>query len=129
MRQLLLVSPLVLALAACGLNGTDRDKGDQQASNPAPAAAVNGTASLQDPLLSHDPTGNTPIDPALADDKPRPEMQAQVVLDRLGFTPGVVDGAMGLSTRNAICSIPGMCSAFRMANSGCRIRCRRAMAM
>ena len=110
MRQLLLVSPLVLALAACGLNGTDRDKGDQQASNPAPAAAVNGTASAQDPLLSRDPTGNTPIDPALADDKPRPEMQAQVVLDRLGFTPGVVDGAMGLSTRNAI-------KGFQLANN------------
>ena len=29
-------------------------------------------------------------------------MQAQVVLDRLGFTPGVVDGKMGLSTVNAI---------------------------
>jgi len=29
-------------------------------------------------------------------------MQLQVVLDRLGFTPGVVDGREGLSTRNAI---------------------------
>ena len=29
-------------------------------------------------------------------------MQAQVVLDRLGFTPGVVDGKMGMSTVNAI---------------------------
>ena len=29
-------------------------------------------------------------------------MQAQVVLDRLGFTPGVVDGKEGLSTRNAV---------------------------
>ncbi|MBW8783539.1 MAG: L,D-transpeptidase family protein [Novosphingobium sp.] len=29
-------------------------------------------------------------------------MQAQVVLDRLGFTPGVADGKMGLSTHNAI---------------------------
>ena len=31
-----------------------------------------------------------------------PMMQAQVVLDRLGFTPGVVDGKMGMSTKNAI---------------------------
>jgi lipoprotein-anchoring transpeptidase ErfK/SrfK len=38
----------------------------------------------------------------MADDIPRPLMQAQVVLDRLGFTPGVVDGKQGLSTRNAI---------------------------
>jgi lipoprotein-anchoring transpeptidase ErfK/SrfK len=29
-------------------------------------------------------------------------MQAQVVLDRLGFTPGVVDGKMGMSTVNAL---------------------------
>ena len=36
-------------------------------------------------------------------------MQAQVVLDRLGFTPGVVDGKEGLSTRNAV-------SGFQEAN-------------
>jgi lipoprotein-anchoring transpeptidase ErfK/SrfK len=29
-------------------------------------------------------------------------MQAQVVLDRLGFTPGVIDGKMGMSTVNAL---------------------------
>ena len=109
MRQLLLVSPLVLALAACGLNGTDRDNADSQAANPAPAAAISAAATAQDPLLSRDPTGSAPLDPAQSDDKPRPEMQAQVVLDRLGFTPGVVDGAMGLSTRNAL-------KGFQLAN-------------
>ena len=96
MRRLLIASPLVLALAACGLNGTDRDKDDKQVAQAAPAT------SAADPMLSHDPAGNAPLDPALADDKPRPTMQAQVVLDRLGFTPGVVDGAMGMSTRNAL---------------------------
>lgn len=39
---------------------------------------------------------------AAADDGTRPEMQLQVVLDRLGFSPGVVDGKMGLSTANAL---------------------------
>ena len=34
-------------------------------------------------------------------------MQAQVVLDRLGFTPGVVDGKMGMSTVNAHQGLPG----------------------
>ena len=96
MRRLLIASPLVLALAACGLNGTDRDKDDKQVAQAGPAT------SAEDPMLSRDPTGNAPLDPALADDKPRPTMQAQVVLDRLGFTPGVVDGAMGMSTRNAL---------------------------
>ena len=100
MRHLLFASPLVLALAACGLNGTDRDTEGKQAD--VTAGQANAGAPAQDPLLSHDPAGNAPLDAAQADDKPRPEMQAQVVLDRLGFTPGVVDGAMGLSTRNAL---------------------------
>ena len=100
MRPLpLLVSPIVLALAACGLNGTDRNQDDKQAPGATPAVVQ---ASPANTMLSRDPTGNAPLDPALADDKPRPLMQAQVVLDRLGFTPGVVDGKAGLSTRNAI---------------------------
>lgn len=60
--------------------------------------AAADTAAPADPLVSND-------DPAAAlppEDQPRPLMQAQVVLDRLGFTPGVVDGKMGLSTVNAI---------------------------
>ena len=109
MRHLLFASPLVLALAACGLNGTDRDAEDKQAESAAAGAQASTTAATQDALLSHDPTGNAPLDPAQADDKPRPEMQAQVVLDRLGFTPGVVDGAMGMSTRNAL-------KGFQLAN-------------
>ena len=110
MRHLLIASPLVLALAACGLNGTDRDTEDRQAANAASTAPANPVAATDDALLSHDPTGNAPIDPAQADDRPRPTMQAQVVLDRLGFTPGVVDGAMGMSTRNAL-------DGFQLANS------------
>ena len=108
MRRLLIASPLVLALAACGLSGTDRDTEDKQGNTAASSAAQ--AAASDNALLSHDPTGNTPLDPAQADDKPRPEMQVQVVLDRLGFTPGVVDGAMGMSTRNAL-------KGFQLANN------------
>ena len=110
MRHLLTVSPLVLALAACGLNGSDRDKAGDQNGGSAAASNRTQTPASDGALLSHDPTGNAPLDPVLADDKPRPEMQAQVVLDRLGFTPGVVDGAMGLSTRNAL-------RGFQLANN------------
>lgn len=110
MRHLLFASPLVLALAACGLNGTDGDKGKQQGDAGAVGAQANSAAYAADTMLSHDPTSNAPIDPALADDKPRPLMQAQVALDRLGFTPGVVDGAMGLSTHNAL-------KGFQIANN------------
>ena len=110
MRHLLIASPLVLALAACGLNGTDRDNDTGQTGGT--AASTQGSAAPvgADAMLSHDPLGNTPLDPAQTDDKPRPEMQAQVVLDRLGFTPGVVDGAMGMSTRNAL-------KGFQLANN------------
>ncbi|MFM5929549.1 MAG: L,D-transpeptidase [Novosphingobium sp.] len=83
----------IVALGAC--KGADPAPG---ASQSAPAAATGG-------LQARD--GQQVTEPA--DSEARPVMQAQVVLDRLGFTPGVVDGKMGLSTRNAI-------SGFQEAN-------------
>ncbi len=91
-----LTGTLALALAACGLNGTDREKTE------APAQTAEAGGFTADPMASRDPSGNGPMDAAMADDKPRPLMQAQVVLDRLGFAPGVVDGKEGISTTNAI---------------------------
>lgn len=88
----LLVALLVtssLSLAAC--------KMDTPA--PAPSQAAGSDLNSRDGLPDAGP----------ADTEARPIMQAQVVLDRLGFTPGVVDGKMGLSTRNAI-------SGFQEAN-------------
>jgi peptidoglycan hydrolase-like protein with peptidoglycan-binding domain len=61
-------------------------------------AATAEAAVPTDPMGSNDdPTAKLP-----AEDQPRPLMQAQVVLDRLGFTPGVIDGKMGMSTVNAL---------------------------
>jgi len=100
-RPSLTALPLVLALAACGYKGTDTGKDQAQPGTTANAPGQT-VAVADDPLLSHDPTGNAPLDPAQADDQPRPIMQAQVVLDRLGFTPGVVDNKMGMSTKNAL---------------------------
>jgi lipoprotein-anchoring transpeptidase ErfK/SrfK len=87
----------LLTLAACNMDpaGTSQEGATGKAS-AAP------TASPTDPLAAHDPVIGQPIDPAQADDQPRPVMQAQVVLDRLGFTPGVVDGKEGLAMRNAV---------------------------
>ncbi|MFC4295318.1 L,D-transpeptidase family protein [Novosphingobium tardum] len=116
LRHLSLTLPLVLAAGACGLNGTDSktdESGATQASTSPAAASANAYAA--DPMSSHDPVGNAPLDPAAADDKPRPMMQAQVVLDRLGFAPGVVDGKDGMSTRNAI---TGFQKANHMAVTG-----------
>ncbi|MET0181183.1 MAG: L,D-transpeptidase family protein [Novosphingobium sp.] len=102
LAPLLLAAPLLLPLAGCGLNGTDRDTADKGAPAKTAQASAAEDAWVADPMASHDPTGSAPLDPAQADDKPRPIMQAQVVLDRLGFAPGVVDGKEGMSTTNAI---------------------------
>lgn len=85
----------VLLLTACNVTGTDQDK---QGAVPSQAAG--------DPLAAHD-EDKAPTQ--IPDAEGRPIMQAQVVLDRLGFTPGVVDGKEGLSTRNAV-------SGFQEAN-------------
>ena len=74
------------ALAACEVREPLQDQ-------PAEAGAA-----APDPMASNDQQTATPV----AEDKPRPLMQAQVVLDRLGFTPGVIDGKMGMSTVNAL---------------------------
>ena len=90
MRKLSLVAAIsFLALAACN-RGIPAP--DESASASAPATAT------ADPLASRDgQVGSAP-----ADTTARPLMQAQVVLDRLGFTPGVIDGKMGLSMHNAL---------------------------
>ncbi len=103
MRAPIAVLSLSLALTACNFQFS----GDDAEKTAATLGAVD-TAPMN-ALAAHDPAPGQALDPALADDKPRPLMQAQVVLDRLGFTPGVVDGRDGLSTRNAI-------SGFQEAN-------------
>ena len=88
-RNRLLAAALVLPLAACSFT----EASDENSSAPAEvvtAAAVPNAMASNDALVGP------------AEDKPRPLMQAQVVLDRIGFTPGVVDGKMGVSTVNAL---------------------------
>jgi peptidoglycan hydrolase-like protein with peptidoglycan-binding domain len=83
-----LLAPVLLA--ACGFNGTDPDADEQAAVEKAAPAAV------QDPDFAEFAAED------VADSEPRPEMQLQVVLDQQGFGPGVIDGGMGMSTRNAL---------------------------
>ena len=90
-----LLALLLVTVPACNMDPT----GSRQEDGPA-AAAVSDAAT--DPMAAHDLDRGKALPPALADDRPRPVMQMQVVLDRLGFTPGVVDGKEGLSTRNAL---------------------------
>lgn len=89
MRHIVIATvALSLPLAACYV-----ESADENAAVPAEAATA---APARDQMGSNDEA------PPPGEDKPRPLMQAQVVLDRLGFTPGVVDGKMGMSTVNAI---------------------------
>jgi lipoprotein-anchoring transpeptidase ErfK/SrfK len=77
-----------LLLTACGFNGTDPDE-DAKAPSAAAAAPVQASGEILEQI-------------DLADSEPRPLMQLQVVLDRQGFGPGVIDGREGLSTTNAL---------------------------
>ena len=99
MRPITLALPILFALAACKVS----DKAPDNTATQAPAAL---SVAAPDPLAAHDNQANQQ---ELPDSEARPVMQAQVVLDRLGFTPGVVDGKPGLSTRNAV-------SGFQEAN-------------
>ena len=92
MRRIPPIAALLL-LAACGLNGTDRNEDEE----PQPAAA-----SGADEMASHDPAEGELVEVDVPDSERRPEMQLQVVLDRRGFGPGVIDGKMGMSTENAL---------------------------
>ena len=109
MRSIDLTLPLLLTLAGCKVSdGTPPDASATQvpASPAALPSQIAQTPAAADPLAAHD---GAAIANEVPDSEPRPVMQAQVVLDRLGFTPGVVDGKPGLSTRNAV-------SGFQEAN-------------
>jgi lipoprotein-anchoring transpeptidase ErfK/SrfK/predicted small lipoprotein YifL len=96
MRSIFAAASL-LALAACGLNGTDRYK--DEGKEGAAQTAESGRDSLADTMASRD---GQAIENDIPDPEKRPIMQAQVVLDRIGFMPGVIDGKMGMSTVNAL---------------------------
>ena len=95
MRAIVMVLPLALLAGCNGGGGAPEATSSTGASKPVAAAAG-------DPLISHDPAPGQAATQDMPDSEARPLMQAQVVLDRQGFTPGVIDGKPGLSTRNAV---------------------------
>ena len=115
--QKFLVLISLAALSACGANGRD-DETDRNVTVEEPSADLGyktfssdneaDTMASNDDMISQagldgddqsSDTANTNQDP---DDKERPTMQLQVVLDRQGFGPGIIDGEMGKSTENAL---------------------------
>ena len=93
--------PLLAVLAACNMNPSPPGAAATDAASPATTETVAATGG-NDSMVASDPAPGATSVATAPDDKPRPVMQLQVVLDRLGFTPGVVDGREGSSTRNAI---------------------------
>ena len=93
-----LAAVLVMALAACGSNRSDQSQQQGSPAAAAPAAVQNGA----DSMASQDPAAGAQAKIDIPDARARPIMQAQVVLDRQGFGPGVIDGKMGISSHNAL---------------------------
>lgn len=95
----ILASTALLLTAACG---SPNDDADSEAATSADRTANATTQNLADTMASDDE--GTKKDPSLdiEDSEQRPMMQLQVVLDRRGFGPGVIDGKMGMSTENAL---------------------------
>jgi lipoprotein-anchoring transpeptidase ErfK/SrfK len=86
----------ILALAACGSSDAEGD-GQQQ---PAPSARTDDNGA--DEMASRDSGSGAASENYIPDTELRPLMQAQVVLERLGFGPGVIDGKQGVSLTNAL---------------------------
>ena len=104
MRLALIPLSMFLMMSACKVEVSNGDQNQHDAgSQAAQTRSPNGSPGVtSNPFASHDLKIGEPLAQGMADDKPRPIMQLQVVLDRLGFTPGVVDGKNGLSTSNAM---------------------------
>lgn len=88
-----LLSAALMALAACA-----SEKAEEK-SEARVVAAPDGDA---DSMAARDPAPGQAAEVSIPDTEQRPLMQAQVVLERLGFGPGVIDGQQGLSFANAL---------------------------
>ena len=110
MRSLVFIAASTLVLSACDMNGQD---GQENSEDVAAARSDNdygydtfSTDNFADSMASDDEAyrnGNASEgEQDIEDPEDRPMMQLQVVLDRLGFGPGVIDGEMGMSTENAL---------------------------
>ena len=94
MRTTMLCAPLLFALAAC--------EASQPNTPAAPEATGTSAEAGADAMASRDPAPGQKAEVVISDSEDRPIMQAQVVLERLGFGPGVIDGREGLSFANAL---------------------------
>jgi lipoprotein-anchoring transpeptidase ErfK/SrfK len=93
---------LSLLLAACGSHNGNSTQQAQPAAGAATPTAAATVATGADSMASNDPAPGATAADQYPDPQQRPIMQMQVVLDRQGFGPGVIDGKTGISTKNAL---------------------------
>lgn len=96
MRALMLACLTTVALGAC--SQVDNTDGAQASGNT--MTATDEAEAQPDAMAANDPAAGQPVQ--AGDDQPRPVMQLQVVLDRMNFSPGVIDGKTGMSTTLAL---------------------------
>ena len=101
MRNILIATSL-LVLAACNVKTGDDDAITSASTSADQTANATATDNLADTMASRDPMDDQAIVDEVRDSEERPMMHLQVVLDRQGFGPGVIDGKMGMSTENAL---------------------------
>lgn len=82
---------IIFLLSGCNFAAEADEK------TPEPAAKAKAATPAADAFASHDADAA-----GGAEDGGHTIMQAQVLLDRMGFAPGVIDDKMGMSTTNAI---------------------------
>lgn len=99
MRFSLLTAALPLYLITLGACSSEEAGEKGEAREARPEAADDGGA---DSMAARDPGPGSTVDTSIPDVESRPLMQAQVVLERLGFGPGVIDGKQGISFANAL---------------------------
>lgn len=98
MRPTLFIAALPLCLTMLSACSVERDSDTQGPASRETAAAEAGA----DTMASRDPASGAVADAGLADAEARPVMQVQVVLERLGFGPGVIDGTPDQGLANAL---------------------------
>lgn len=85
----------LLWLAACDVEPRSDETAEQAAR---PAEAEQGA----DTMAARDPAPGAAATTTIRDPEPRPVMQAEVVLERLGFAPGVISGERTAGFANAL---------------------------
>jgi lipoprotein-anchoring transpeptidase ErfK/SrfK len=94
LKTQLFTLPLALLMGACSSGGDTARDVDR--------AAAEAQSNGADSMASRDPAPGTVAEVTVPDSEERPVMRTQVVLERLGFGPGVIDGKPGASLTNAL---------------------------